>query len=378
MDRPPVRLAVLGSGFGAAVAVPVFATLPGVRLTAVVARRAEKARQVATQYGIEHHAGGYEALDYLDVDAVYIALPPTISGGAVQLAQRRGLHILAEKPLTADPAELAAIAGWPSQRVQMVNYGYPELPAWQHLRRLVHSEVHGRVRLVNVRWLVHSYAEEHRLANWKRNRHQGGGVLPLLGNHLFHYMEWLFGPVRALGAVSHPVSSEEATAEFAPAASGVSLWLTMAQGFPATAVLSNAAPFAVRHEIEVVCDRATIRLTNTGKDYMREFRCTVASAGATAGHRFVLEAGTGDGRAAAFRLLASRFIAAITSPEASPARPGFFDDMRSQTLLAATTRACASGFTQLLGSADPAPHISDAIPVGAPVPEAGFTSSPIG
>jgi predicted dehydrogenase len=353
MDRPVVRLAVLGSGFGAAVALPVFAAMPGVEVAAVVARRADKAAEVARRHGVARFAAGFASLPDLDVDAVYIALPPDVSGQAIRLAQECHLHIFAEKPLTADSTELSAIARWPARRVQMVNYGFPELPAFQHLRWLLHHQAYGRVRLVNVRWLVQSYAEQHRLRNWKRDRRRGGGVLPLLGSHFFHYMEWLFGPVGALRAIPHPASESEDptegdTGEFIPADPGVSVWLEMADGFLATATLSNAAPFASCHEIEVICDRATIRLTNPGSDYMKEFHCAISSAGTTSIRRFELKGNTVDSRAVAFRLLAERFIAVVTGQSAGPTGPRFADDVRTHLLLQTTALSLAIGNRQLV------------------------------
>ena len=70
------------------------------------------------------------------------------------------------------------------------------------------TKTYGRIRLVNVRWLVHSYAEQHQLLNWKRDQRQGGGVLPLLGSHFFQYMEWLFGPIVKMSAYLSPFAAE--------------------------------------------------------------------------------------------------------------------------------------------------------------------------
>ncbi|UGY93006.1 Gfo/Idh/MocA family protein [Streptomyces gobiensis] len=93
--------------------LPAVAATDGVRLAAVAARDRATAQRVADTFGTAA-AGGYEdLLRRDDIDAVYVPLPPALHAEWVERALRHGKHVLAEKPLTDDPArtaELVALA----------------------------------------------------------------------------------------------------------------------------------------------------------------------------------------------------------------------------------------------------------------------------
>src|SRR2546430_6712986 len=53
--------------------------MQGVEITGVASRSPQKAEEFAARHGIEHGFGSYEALlASSDIDAVYIALPPSL------------------------------------------------------------------------------------------------------------------------------------------------------------------------------------------------------------------------------------------------------------------------------------------------------------
>ena len=106
----PIRIAVIGLGFGRAVHVPVFQSLIGdVEVVAVVGSEPEKAQVIAQQLGVTHSFANYKQLETLDLDAVSVALPPTLSGPVIKWAVDRGIHVLAEKPLSNSAAEVREI-----------------------------------------------------------------------------------------------------------------------------------------------------------------------------------------------------------------------------------------------------------------------------
>ena len=81
---------------------------PG-RFVAVASRSAERASAFAEKHGIERSHGNYQALlDDPDVDAVYIALPVAQHSEWTVNALQAGKHVLCEKPLAVDAAEVAA------------------------------------------------------------------------------------------------------------------------------------------------------------------------------------------------------------------------------------------------------------------------------
>ncbi|MGW6916456.1 Gfo/Idh/MocA family protein [Kitasatospora sp. NPDC054939] len=93
-----MRIGLLGTGpWAERVHAPVLAGHPGVELAGVWGRRPE----AAAALGAAHGAPGYADLDRLlaDVDAVSIALPPTVQAELAVRAAEAGCHLLLDKPV---------------------------------------------------------------------------------------------------------------------------------------------------------------------------------------------------------------------------------------------------------------------------------------
>ncbi|MFJ8957578.1 Gfo/Idh/MocA family protein [Streptomyces sp. NPDC102381] len=109
-----VAVGVLGcAGIARRRMLPAFAAGPGVRLAAVASRDLGRARRVAQPYGCRAVQGYAELLADPEVAAVYVPLPLALHAEWVEAALLAGKHVLAEKPLTSDPArtsELLALA----------------------------------------------------------------------------------------------------------------------------------------------------------------------------------------------------------------------------------------------------------------------------
>ncbi|MFF4378437.1 Gfo/Idh/MocA family protein [Kitasatospora sp. NPDC001547] len=106
-----MRIGLLGTGpWAERVHAPVLAEHPGLEFTGVWGRRPEAAEALGAGYGVP----GYADLDRLlaDVDAVSIALPPTVQAGLAVRAAEAGCHLLLDKPvaLTVPDAEAVAVA----------------------------------------------------------------------------------------------------------------------------------------------------------------------------------------------------------------------------------------------------------------------------
>src|SRR5207253_2435065 len=77
------------------------------RVTAIASRDAARARQAASELGIERVHGSYEALiDDPEIDAVYIPLPNHLHVPWTIRAARAGKHVLCEKPIALTAADI--------------------------------------------------------------------------------------------------------------------------------------------------------------------------------------------------------------------------------------------------------------------------------
>ncbi|WP_328875879.1 Gfo/Idh/MocA family oxidoreductase [Streptomyces sp. NBC_00287] len=93
-----MRIGLLGTGPWAQLAhAPALSEHPGVDFVGVWGRRADAAKDLAARHDIR----AYDDVDALlaDVDAVAVALPPSVQAELAVRAARAGCHLLLDKPL---------------------------------------------------------------------------------------------------------------------------------------------------------------------------------------------------------------------------------------------------------------------------------------
>jgi len=132
------------------------------QITAVGSRDLARARAWADERGIEHAYGSYEELLASDaVDAVYIPLPNALHVEWSIKALEAGKHVLSEKPLTRDPAEVerAFDVAEQASRLLMEAFMWRFHPQTEEVVRLVRDGSIGELRVIraafgfNLPWL---------------------------------------------------------------------------------------------------------------------------------------------------------------------------------------------------------------------------------
>jgi predicted dehydrogenase len=102
------RWGIFGTGAVARKFVLGLRAAPDMRATIVASRRADNARKFAAGLGLAAAATWHEAAA-AEVDAVYIATPPTEHAAHALLCLEAGKPVLIEKPFTASAADARAI-----------------------------------------------------------------------------------------------------------------------------------------------------------------------------------------------------------------------------------------------------------------------------
>ena len=99
-DGGRLRVAVIGLGIGRTHA-DRYARLAGTEPVAVCDLDGEPARRVAGQYGCAAHDDPARLLEAARPQAVSLGTPPAVHPTLTALCARRGVHVLAEKPMAS-------------------------------------------------------------------------------------------------------------------------------------------------------------------------------------------------------------------------------------------------------------------------------------
>ena len=88
---------------------PAFNLVPGSRIVAVMSRRADKAESYARRHGVKRWYTDPQALlDDPEVNAVYIATPPSTHATYAIMAMKSGKAVYVEKPMASNYEDCCA------------------------------------------------------------------------------------------------------------------------------------------------------------------------------------------------------------------------------------------------------------------------------
>ena len=337
----PVRLGIIGLGFGLRVHLPAFQSVPHCRITALCAPTEKRTVAAAHTHDIAHTFSDWsDLLAHPEVDAVSIAVPPALQTEIVGAAAAAQKHVFCEKPLatTLKAAKAASRAVAAAGITHAINFWFPEIDAWQSARTHVQEGRLGEVQHVSVQWQVESYAYRNRhWQSWKLQPEAGGGVLSNFGIHTLHYLEWLLGPMARLNA---RLDGKNGKGE--PSAD---LWLEATDGTPATVSLTQNIASPPVHCIEIRGSLATLVLENRTRDYARNFSLGIYGTDGIEDADTLAADGAGcdaaDGRIVATARIAARFIQGITA--GTPVLPGLEEGLRAEQLLHHARQAARTG-----------------------------------
>ncbi len=336
-----IRVGIVGCNYGRTVLLPAFRTDPRCEVVALAGTDAARTAELARAANVARGGGDWAAL-VEDVDAVAIAVPPSRQPEIARRALEQGKAVFVEKPLAADLAGAEAMleSARKGGRPAMIDFGFPEIAAWQRAKAMLADGAIGRLRHVVVTWNVENQATRLRLTSWKTRGDDGGGVLGNFISHCFHYLEWFCGPIAGLNArVFHLPDAGRDTE------SGIVLALAFTSGAGGSLQMSCASYLGSGHRIEFYGDDGTLMLPNPSADYMRGFALNHANRSDQALRPVAVDNSFADqfsdGRIASASRLVQRFLDACASGGA--ASPGLTEGYRAQVLIDAARRAHAAG-----------------------------------
>ncbi|MEO1638816.1 MAG: Gfo/Idh/MocA family oxidoreductase [Pseudomonadota bacterium] len=176
-----IRWGVLSTAkIGVKQAIPALWAAPDCKVTTIASRDLNKAMDVAKQFEIPIAADSYDAvLQSSDVDAVYIPLPSSHHVEWTQKAAVAGKHVLCEKPIALEAAEITRLIEERDAQNVMVSEAMMAVyhPQWRKVRDLIEDGAIGALRHVTASFAYHNTDPN----NIRNKLETGGGALPDIG-----------------------------------------------------------------------------------------------------------------------------------------------------------------------------------------------------
>lgn len=236
MKMEKVRWGIIGCGNVTEVkSGPGFQKAEGSELVAVMRRNGELAADYAARHGVPRW---YDDADKLiadpEVDAVYVATPPSSHMEYVLKCAAAGKPVYVEKPMARSSAECEAmIAACKEAGVPLfVAYYRRGLDYFRKIKELLDTGAIGHVRFVTMKQYKPAQTIEGEELPWRLDpKVSGGGLFLDLASHTLDVMDYLLGPIReAAGGAGNQAGNYEAedivtgSFEFESGVRGVGVW----------------------------------------------------------------------------------------------------------------------------------------------------------
>ncbi len=263
----PVKIAVVGGGYGAKIPLPAYAELDEFEPVAAWSRRPERAQELAGTFRLALGTSDIdELLAHPGLEAVHVAGPVCMHAEVAIAAAQRGLHVLCEKPLAFDLDEARAVAAAIDAAgvVCVVNYGRRMQATRERLLERV-REVVGRPRMISISLVHDDHAEPgSRPFTWVQDAGMGGGRLQGYGVHDLDLLLEAFGEVAEVAAATEVGVSErrakDGTTHAVTAEDAYAILMRFRGGGLAQVSLTATARHARGDVLEFHGDEGTVRL----------------------------------------------------------------------------------------------------------------------
>jgi len=188
----PVRVAIVGSGWGHRVQIPCFRAA-GWSVVCLVGRDLQKTKKVAEEHNIPHAVDRIEdALTLPEVDIVSVVTPPHTHLSHAEKVLAAGKHLLTEKPFALDRHEARRIMAAHAASCQKLNRRLIALTDHElrfhrvvpRIRSWILSGAFGNIHTASLEFFAGMRAVTSQQWSWWNDASKGGGVLGAIGSHL--------------------------------------------------------------------------------------------------------------------------------------------------------------------------------------------------
>ena len=180
---------------------PAFGKVEGSEVVAVMRRDADKAKDYAERHGIKKwYTDAQKLINDPNVNAIYVATPPSTHAEYAIAAMRAGKPVYVEKPMAASYAECQEMVrvseetGVPC----FVAYYRRTLPYFLRVKQMIDEMMLGDISTVQIRFAIPAYATDFSRDTlpWRvKKEFAGAGYFYDLASHQLDLLDFLFGPI---------------------------------------------------------------------------------------------------------------------------------------------------------------------------------------
>jgi predicted dehydrogenase len=238
---------------------PAFNKVENSELVAVMRRDASKAEDYARRHKVRlSYSDATDLINDPEVNAVYVATPPSFHAAYAIQAMRAGKPVYVEKPMALNHRECLEMIRVSEETgiPLLVAYYRRTLPAFLKVKELVDSGEIGKSLTVNVK--LYKEARERNQKPEEMSWHvrpeiSGAGHFYDLASHQLDYLDFVFGPVTEVKGIAvnqaglYPAEDTvTGTFRFESGVTGTGSWCFVVD------------PIAEKDEIEIIGDQGRI------------------------------------------------------------------------------------------------------------------------
>ena len=317
----PIRIGIVGSGFGARIVAPAFAATAGCEVVDVVSARDDVAVTALCARS--------------DLDLVSVHAPPFLHEAVVGRALEARHAVLCDKPFGRSASEAARMlaAAESAGVVHLVNFEFRYEPTRVWLRDRIRDGSLGDVEQVSWMHISAGSRVPLRPHGWLFEQALGGGWIGAWGSHAIDALRWMVGEVEVLRSeprttiTSRP--DRDGRRRLCDAEDGLRAWLRVGVG--ATAVIDStfAAP-------ATLAPRVVITGTEAVAESVADRLVTVRRADGTTDNtveEFVAPAADGDSHLVPMQRWSTVVRDAVRAGVAPEGAPTFTDGLACAVVL---------------------------------------------
>lgn len=201
-----IKWGIIGCGEVAEVkSGPAFSKIPHSQLVAVMRRDAEKAADYAYRHSVKKwYSEAQKLIDDPEVNAIYVATPPSSHAFYAKIAIQAGKPVYIEKPMCRTYEECVEVNDLAKKHNVPVFVAYYRrmLPGFKKVKSLLDDDTIGKVRTVSIQFYKHAEEENIQELPWRLDPAiAGGGHFYDLASHQLDFLDYAIGSINEVYSI---------------------------------------------------------------------------------------------------------------------------------------------------------------------------------